>query len=281
MTRRLFLFAAYDAHGIIDNALIYYVRALSKLGDVVLVMDSDADEKQLNKIKPYVLYANASRHGEYDFGSYKRAYTYARDNDILNKYDVLYLVNDSVYGPLHDLHPIITDLESRNLGAFGLVCNPHRDHPHIQSWFIGCDKSVFMSEWFDKFMRSVTKLPDKGMITKLYEQGFTKNLIEQNISWYCPWNAPGRSVYNNVAKLYKRGMPFLKKNAFNRMHGGLGMRIAYIMRHIPPTARDAILQDAKRVYGHQHVDWLLTRNPIKIIYRNIRHATAKLFTGKL
>lgn len=281
MTKRLFLFAAYDTNGYIDDALIYYVRTLSEIGDVVLVMDSDADTTQLNKIKPYVLYASAMRHGEYDFGSYKRAYIYARDTDIINNYDFVYMVNDSVYGPLYELKPIITELESSDYDAFGIVCNPHRDHPHIQSWFIGMRPNVFTSQWFDEFMMSVTKLPDKGMITKLYEQGFTKNLIERNISWHCPWCAPGRSVYNNVAQLYKRGMPFLKKNAFARMHGALGARISYIMRHINPIARDAILNDARRVYGKKYIDWLITRNPIKIISRHIHHATKKIFTGKL
>ncbi len=278
MTKRLFLFAAYDAQGCIDDALIYYVRALSKISDVIFIMDSNADNAQLDKIKPYVLYAAAIRHGEYDFGSYRRGYTYARDCAILDNYDFLYMANDSVYGPLYELEPIISDLESKNFDAFGLVCNPHRDHPHIQSWFIGMRPAVFRAKWFDDFMTGITKLPSKGMITKLYEQGFTKNLIERNISWHCPWNAPGRSVYNNVAKLFRRGMPFLKKNAFARQHGALGARISYILRHIPPALRDAIINDATRIYGAEYISKLITRNPFKIICRHIRHAAYKLFT---
>ena len=149
MTKRLFLFAGYDADGIIDDSLILYVGALSKLGDVVLCMDSDCNKSQVAKLKPFVLYAAAQRHGEYDFGSYKRAYVWARDNLDLSKYDFVYMVNDSVYGPLFPLKPYFEKMESQNTDAFGLVKNTKASHPHIQSWFIGMRKSVFLSQWFD------------------------------------------------------------------------------------------------------------------------------------
>ena len=55
MTKRLFIFAGYDANGIIDDALIHYVRALSRHGDIVLCMDSDCKKSELDKIKPFVL----------------------------------------------------------------------------------------------------------------------------------------------------------------------------------------------------------------------------------
>ena len=41
-TKRLFLFAGYDANGIIDDAIIYYAEQLNKFGDIILCMDCDA-----------------------------------------------------------------------------------------------------------------------------------------------------------------------------------------------------------------------------------------------
>ena len=101
--KRLFLFAGYDKQCVIDDALIYYVSNLARFGDIILYMDCDAKKSEINKVKKYCLYANATRHGEYDFGSYRRAYIWARDNDILKNYDVVYLVNDSVFGPLQNI----------------------------------------------------------------------------------------------------------------------------------------------------------------------------------
>lgn len=277
MTRRLFLFAGYNAHGLIDESLIFYIRALSKCGDVILCMDSDCSDSELKKITPYVLHATAQRHSEYDFGSYKRAYLYAVDTGILDKYDFVYMVNDSVYGPMMDIEPSLRKMEQLNCDVFGLAYNRASSRPHIQSWFIGMRKNVFLSPWYDEFMRAITHQPDKGSITYLYEQGFSEMLRAHNVKFNCLYSCPGRSVYNNVAALFRRGMPFMKKVAFNRCNGALGNRILYILNHASPATRNMILTSAQQQYGDEYIRWLLTRNPIKIWYRHIKHALRKIF----
>lgn len=277
MTKRLFLFAGYNQNGIVDDALVYYVGTLSKFGEIVLHMDSDCEKTELNKLKKFVLNASATRHGEYDFGSYKRAYIWAKQNLNLAEYDFIYLVNDSVYGPLYDLSRYLDAMENMGHDGFGIVKNPHYDHPHIQSWFVGLNKSVFLTDWFDSFMQSITKLPAKGAITKLYEQGLSKQIIEHRLTWDCLYSVPGRGVYNKVKKLYKSGMPFLKKVAFIRNHGALGRQLVYILRNIDSNTSNAIIKSAKMQYGDKNITKLLTRNPIKIAYRNIKHAIHKLF----
>ena len=278
MTKRLFLFAGYDKHGVIDDALIMYVRALNKLGDVVVCMDSDCTKDELQKLQGITLYAMATRHGEYDFGSYKRAYNWARENLDISSYDFVYMANDSMYGPLFDLAPYLEKLESENLDAFGMVKNPHRKSPHIQSWFIGMRKSVFMSEWFNDLLQSVKHHDDKGSVTILYEHGFTKRLIENNLSWDAPYAAPGRSIYNQVKYFYKRKMPFIKKLAFSRHGGALGRQLLYILNHVSPDTRECIMQNANRVYGEQYISKILTHNPFKIMWRNIKYTIHKLRT---
>ena len=277
MTKRLFLFAGYNQNGIVDDALVYYVGALSKFGDIVLHMDSDCEKTELNKLKKFVLNASTARHGEYDFGSYKRAYIWAKQNLNLAEYDFIYLVNDSVYGPLYDMSRYFDAMENMGHDGFGIVKNPHYDHPHIQSWFVGLKPSVFLTDWFDSFMQSITKLPAKGAITKLYEQGLSKQIIEHGLTWDCLYSVPGRGVYNKLKKLYKSGMPFLKKVAFIRNHGALGRQLVYILRNIDSNTSNAIIKSAKMQYGDKNITKLLTRNPIKIAYRNIKHAIHKLF----
>ena len=277
MSKRLFLLAGYNAHGLIDESLIFYIQALAACGDVVLCMDSDCSAVELQRIAPYVLHATAQRHGEYDFGSYKRAYMYAADADILKNYEFVYMVNDSVYGPLMDIEPSLTRMEELNSDAFGLVYNGTSSRPHIQSWFIGMRKNVFLSPWYDEFMRNITRQNDKGAITYLYEQGFTEMLRTHGVKFSCLYDCPGRSVYNNVAALFRRGMPFMKKVAFTRADGALGNRILYILRNVSPDVRDMILASARRTWGDEYIKWLLTRNPIKITYRHIKHALRKIF----
>jgi len=279
--RRLFLVAGYDAPGHVDASLVYYVRNLSKYGDVVVHMDNDCTDGSIDKLKPYVIHACAARHGEYDFGSYRRAYTYARDAGILSDYDFVYMANDSVYGPVCDLGAALHDMESKNWDAFGIVCNPNRDHPHIQSWFIGMRKTVFMTKWFDTFMMSITRQSSKGMITKLYEQGFTKLVTSHGGRVGCIYSIPNRGVYNRIKYLYRKKMPFIKKVAFPRHNGRLGRQLLYVLNRVPADARAAILENARRTYGAEYVDKTLTRNPFRIMARSMRYAINKIFAGRL
>jgi len=276
--KRLFLFAAFDpADNIIDDSLIDYVRALAALGDVVLYMDNDAPKSELAKLKPYVLHAGASAHGEYDFGSYKRGYLWARENDILQNYDRIYLVNDSMYAPLRPIQPLLEDLESRGTDVAGMVFNASPRRPHLQSWFIGMSRAVAVSEPFDSFIRAVARQTDKGMVTWLYEQGFFRLILANKWTWGAAVMVTGHAVYNDIQRLWDRGFPFMKKVSFVRRDGAMGRQILYILNRIAPDMKDAILENARREYGEKHVEWVLTNNPIKIAWRNIRHSLRKLF----
>ena len=277
MNKRLFLFAGYNQAGKIDASLIYHVRALSQFGDIILCMDSDCTDTELKKIQPYCLHTSGAHHGEYDFGSYKRAYIWASENLDLSQYDFIYMVNDSVYGPLRDLSYFFATMEKMPHDAFGLVKKPHKYHPHIQSWFIGLTPSVFMTPWFNKFMHTIKKLPSKGEIIHMYEHGLSRLITAQNLTWECIYSAPRHSVYNLIKILYRMEMPFLKKSAFTRNHGALGGQLKYILKHISPELSNAILSSANDIYGPEYTKWLLTSNPFKIGYRNIRHAIHKIF----
>ncbi len=276
-TTRLFLFAGYDKNGIIDDALTYYVRSISQFGDIVLCMDSQCSDDELSKLAPYVKHAMATRHGEYDFGSYKRAYIWATQNLNLSDYDFVYILNDSVFGPLYPMDKYFNDMESAGTDVFGLCYNPTGRRPHIQSWFIGMRPTVFLSKWFNEFMHAVTHQSDKGAITYLYEYGFTKQAIDNGFTTSHLFETPGRSVYNGIRKLYRRKMPFMKKVAFNRNNGALGRQIKQVLSKFDPTLRDAILSSARATYSDKHIDWLLTSNPIKITYRHIQHILRKIF----
>ena len=224
--KRLFLFAAYDRDGTVDDTLTYYLGELSRLGDLVVVMDNDTTDNELAKIKsiPNVLYAAATRHGEYDFGSYKRAYQYARDNKILENYDWVYLVNDSVLGPLYDISPILKDLESRGVDFTGMVSNSDEIIPlHIQSWFVGISQKIFQSNFFDDFMNDIKRQDDKDNIVLKYEIRLSRIIIQRGYKSYAysdsRCNDAGFIIYANPLETLKKGIPFIKKASLGRIKG--------------------------------------------------------------
>ena len=275
-TKRIFLIAGYDKNGKINSALLHLVKSLAKYGDCVLVMDSDCDESEIAGVKPYCLYVAATRHGEYDFGSYKRAFVWATENTDLSNYDFMYMVNDSVYGPLFDIGDYLNKMESLGTYAFGMVKKTGGKFEHIQSWFIGMNKQVFLSKWFSNFIMSVRKVEKKTAVTALYENGFTRKLNENKIAWRCLYNIYNRGIYNRVRHLYKTRMPFIKKLSFTRHFGAYGNQILYVLNHIPKKLRDDILSAAREAFGDKYIDWLLTKNPVKIIFRKIKYILSRV-----
>lgn len=223
--KRLFLFAGYDKDAIIDDSLLYYLNHLSGLGDIVFVMDSDASETELAKVKqiPNVLYATAQKHGEYDFGSYKRAYIWARDNNILKNYDWIYLANDSVYGPLHSLAPLLQQLESSGADFTGMTEFQDKNIPtHIQSWFVGLSQQVVSTDVFDKFISSVGKEKLKADIICKYEVGMSQRLIRAGFKMTALMFNNSETIhimYDTPAKALKLGVPFIKKRAISALEG--------------------------------------------------------------
>lgn len=275
--RRLFLFAGYNKNGIIDDALVFYIEHLSKFGDIILCMDSDIPTPELKKVQKHCVYTSGTRHGEYDFGSYKRAYIWATNNLELHNYDFMYLINDSVYGPLYDMSTYLTRMESLPCDAFGMVQKRHKTRAHIQSWFIGLRPTVFTSQWFDIFIHSITKLISKTQITIEYEYGLSHMISENGLSWCGLYSVFNRDIYNCISKTFCAGIPFIKKDAFIRHNGALGAQILYTLNHISPRTRAIILESARAQYGDKYINWLLTKNPFKILLRNIIHISTKIF----
>ncbi|MBQ8255340.1 MAG: hypothetical protein IJY99_00020 [Alphaproteobacteria bacterium] len=241
MTKRLFLFAGYDRDGIVDETLTYYLNELSKLGDIVFVMDNDTNDAELKKIKqiPNVLYAQAQRHNEYDFGSYKRAYIWARDNNILKNYDWIYLVNDSVYGPLNSLEPLLNKLEKNGANITGMTEYQDKNTPtHIQSWFVGLDKDIFSSHVFDSFMLSIQKESNKADIICKYEVGMSRRLLRYGFKMFAlMYNQDDfeHFMYDAPIKALNQGIPFIKKRAISKLEG---------MYNLYPHTDNACLVDA-------------------------------------
>ena len=277
MTRRLFLTASYDPQSVVGDALLMMLHSLSEHGDIVFVADTDFPEAELSKVAPHVLHATACRHAEYDFGSYKRAFHWALSNLDLSSYDVVYLVNDSVFGPLSSLGELLLRMESSSKEAFSLVFNPSTSHPHMQSWFIGLRASVFLSSWFSCFLSSVRPLESKEAVCMEYETGLTRLLVSHGVVPGSIFRAGGRGIYNSVRKLNRAGLPFIKKASFVRHCGCLGRQLRLVLDSCAPDVRDAVLSDASRLWGHEYVNELLQGGILNMAGRYLRYLKSKIF----
>lgn len=221
---RVAIFAHYDKKNIIDDYVIFYVQELQKIAkDVVFVSCCDLQEQELNKLDCYKI---AQIHNEYDFGSYKRGFNFAKEKNLLKNCDELIFANDSCYGPFKPLNKIFDKMSEKDCDFWGLTKNrigfkklkngKVKDVycPHIQSYFVVLRQNAFLSNEFDEFINSVIYQENKNDVVLNYEIGLTKALEKTGfksdyvVKDFCKSNNP--TVFK-WRKLYeKTEFPFVK-----------------------------------------------------------------------
>ena len=273
--KRLFLFAFFDPQGVVGETALRYLEALHGLGDIVLAADCALLPAEAEKLAPLVVSYTASRHEEYDFGSYKRAFQQAD----LAGYDFVYLVNDSVVGPLYPLEPYLQRMEDLGVDAFGLAVHPSRKGSHLQSWFIGLKPAVFQAPWFEDFLSGVKAEGSKELVCERYENGLTRLLEAHSIPFEGLYELKGKSVYNDVWRLCRKGFPFLKRSAFTRHGGSLGPAVAKVLSVADPSMAKAVVADLDRLYGEEYRRKFLSGNRLQSALRYLRYLSEKI-TGR-
>ena len=247
MKKRLFIFAAYDKDGLVDDTLVHYLKQIGAHGDIIVVMDNNAMRTEINKLKSVdgVIYASARKHGEYDFGSYKRGFGWAKRTKILGKYKYVYLVNDSCYA-IGDLSDIIKKSEDLHADVTGLQekTNP----PHIQSFWVCMRKSIFMSDWFDGFIKSVTVQSNKNDIVRKYEYGFAE-LLAKHKKTIAGVIVGTKSVFfeRPLDVIRQYNIPLVKKHPWSIGSRHYSKRIIKkILGNLAPDMQSAIISNAIR-----------------------------------
>lgn len=209
--KRLVIFAHYDKDGLIDDYVIDYLKELKKFAqDIFFISDCKIDQEEFLKLDGIVFHSICQKHGEYDFGSYKRGIFAAKSE--LQNYDQLILTNDSCY-LLTTLTPVFEEMSSRNYVDFwGLIQSTQRLPLHLQSYFIVFNKSVFLSDDFLTFFSAVKKEKSKIDIIRNYEVGLTQTLLNcgfKKDSFFQEIfkTSPAHVLLSN---LVPRGFPFVK-----------------------------------------------------------------------
>lgn len=223
--KRLTIFASYDKNNIVNDYVHYYLKELKKISDVVFVADNTLNDFEKEKVRPFVVHMIVGKHGEYDFGSYKRGYLWAEEKNLLSSYDQLIYCNDSVFGPIYPLGPIFSYMESKlSLDFWGIFMTQAkvkakknlRQQIHVQSYFIVFNRKVINSLAFKNFMHSIKKLRNKNDIVEEYEIGLSQKLIKAGFHCGSYMNAANNAPHRkNALTLLKKGFPFLKRSLFH------------------------------------------------------------------
>ena len=193
--KNISVFAHYDKDNLIDDYVVYYLNELKNVSHkLVFVSDCDLPESELAKLKDIADFTIAQHHGEYDFGSYKRGWKIALENELLNDAATLTFANDSCYGPFYPLAPVYEEMNARDCDFWGITSNENllerkaypcleSSNKHIQSYFFVFKKQVFESDTFVDFVRNIKKENDKFKLIESYEIGMTAFLCKNGFNY--------------------------------------------------------------------------------------------------
>lgn len=220
---RVAIYAHYDRNNVVDDYVIYAIEQLKQIcKNIIFVSCCDLKQEELDKLDCHKV---VEYHKEYDFGSYKQGFVYAKNHKLLTDCNELVFLNDSCYGPFKPLDKIFESMSenscdfwglTKNKYAFKVVKNRTKDCyiPHIQSYFFVLRPSVFNSKTFEDFIFSVKEESSKNLVIENYEIGLTTEL--ESAGFVCDYAIKDFYKYNNPTiykwrKLYKNSdFPFIK-----------------------------------------------------------------------
>ena len=228
--KRLCIFAHWDRDNIVDDYVLYYLKNLRDIAStIIFISDSFLPEEEKVKLNNIADFVISEKHGEYDFGSYKRGIHFALEKNL--EFDEILLVNDSCYGPFYPLEAIFQKMARKKCDFWGLTQNSYGIkkengmrvaawQPHIQSYFLLLKKQVFESNVFKSFIKNITQLDDKELIIQNYEVGLTE-LLKNNGFQSSVYINHFTHTENCLASKWKRlilryKFPFLKTSVIKK-----------------------------------------------------------------
>ncbi len=225
---RVAVFASYSSDGVLPPQVAPYLDGLSKIaGTIVVVCDNDLLPDEAAKLRRMATHVITGRHGEYDFGSYKRGIIWANEAGHLNSADELILCNDSCFGPIRSFEPMFREMDTRGHDFWG-VTDSHQFSHHLQSYFLVFSNQVFRSSAFMDFFSGVKKLANVQEVILNYELGLSKTLVADGFKFGAlvdnnfHFSHPNEQTYANLPILpfytISRGSPLLKTKAVKFPH---------------------------------------------------------------
>lgn len=216
--KRLAIFAFYNEKGLINDYVVTYLKYLKEVSDnIIFVADNDPNVKELSKIYLLVSHIESYHHGEYDFGSYKIGFKYAKEHYLLDDVDEIILCNDSCFC-VDSLKPAFDKMSTKPCDFWSMTASNEYE-PHLQSFFLVVKKKLFNSEVFSNYLDNVKHLDSFLEIVNTYEIPLKMTFEKEGFKSASYIKAPKK---NNPTffpiKCIKVKMPLIKRKIFTESY---------------------------------------------------------------
>lgn len=206
------LFVTHARDGAIKPHVAHHVASLRRCGIAcaLIVACDETDAAMTGPLLDQVDYAFRRANAGFDFAAW--AHVLRLHPELLNA-KILYLVNDSVFGPTHPeaLERVVARIRLSEADLVGLTDNADRGW-HIQSYFLALKRPFLASEAGRAFFDGVVSYAHKNDVVNEYEtqlaryataRGFRAEVLFPTPDWL-------DATLHNWRKLLRAGFPYLK-----------------------------------------------------------------------
>jgi len=219
------LFVTHAPQPRVKTHVVHHLEHLLRAGlQVVLIVNTDLapadiaiDPALEARLSGVLVRANRG----FDFGAWAHALSLCDRG----AWERLFLVNDSVVGPLDASHfdRMMDQARGSDADVVGLTQN-QAHISHLQSYFLVFNRRAMASAVFDKLMRGMLNFPDKGQVVDFYESRLTRLLTEQGLRARAlfPVLGDGRQsgdLLGSWEPLLALGFPYVKTRVLQEHRG--------------------------------------------------------------
>lgn len=195
---RLGIYTIYDKDGIVDEYILYFLRALTQwTSRMIVVVNGTVNPEGSEALKQLGCEVVCRENSGFDAWGVKTGLEYV-GFDQLHCYDEVIISNNTLLGPVCDLTPMFEAMSARPVDFWGLAshegmpdfdpfnCNPYGYIPeHVQSYFYAVRKRLLGAEAFRKFWEELPELRDYNAAVGLYETVMTRFFADVGFRWDC------------------------------------------------------------------------------------------------
>lgn len=271
------VYAAYSADGTVPDYVVSYLKKLKEVSpNIIYITDNPIVKRDINKLKPYISHLIATRHGEYDWGSYKRGATLLQKKGWFENAGNLIFANDSVLLVTPTLSPYVRPYYTPSVSYknvppipptpdfWGITANQDGEY-HLQSYFLVFTPQVIRHPAFMGYLKRVKAQKDGLTVAYTYEVPFTKFLESLGFrsAAHIPYDQLKSLPFNDkncypLTMLSKYNAPFLKMRTFTeRLNVQEPRRLVFqwLKKNNPAAYKDLIkhlkhIKSPYLVYNH-------------------------------
>lgn len=232
---RLVLLAHYSAQNTVHPYVLHYIQVLQDADcDVMLISTSDGlATEEVGRLNAQGVSVIVRRNIGYDFGSWRTAIDVYPE--MTRHYPTIIFANDSVYGPLFDLAPVLAALDDSVYDVWALTSSNERGR-HLQTYFWGVSRNSISSGFFNYFWYDYYRYYSRRQtVIDRYELQIA-NIAEQRfglktgacwdestlVSRYLDSQQPRPKRLNPLRDFWREllinhGFPFVKRELFKTM----------------------------------------------------------------